>query len=125
MRALFWAALLVTATTGAAMADETVAGTWKAEMGQGITINMDVAPDGGWSSETVQHKDVVRRMKGTYTQTTSTDHSGVLVFTPTQAETDKGKVQKETDKYELRKDGNELRLTTGGDTMVFEKQSKP
>jgi hypothetical protein len=112
------------ATTGAAWADASVSGAWRAEMGQGITIDMDVTPDGGWSSETIQHKDVVRRMKGTYTQTTSNDHAGVLVFTPTEAVGKNGKAVKETDRYELRKDGTELRLTTGGDTMVFKKQQK-
>lgn len=125
MRAFFAATLLVALTTGAALADSTVAGAWRADMGQGITITMDVTPDGGWSSETLQHKAVVRRMKGTYTQTTSSDHAGVLVFTPTEAETRNGKAQKETDRYELRKGGSELRLTTDGDTMVFAKQPKP
>jgi hypothetical protein len=124
LRALVLATLVMAATTGAALADASVSGSWRAEMGQGITIDMDVAPDGGWSSETTQRKEVVRRMKGTYTQTTSNDHAGVLVFTPTEAVGKNGKAAKETDRYELRKDGTELRLTTGGDTMVFKKQPK-
>ena len=84
---------------------------------------MNVNPDGSWSSETQQHSKPVRQMKGTYTQKQSNDHAGVMVFTPTQATAKSGKVQKETDRYELAKDGSELKLTTGGDTMVFQKQS--
>jgi hypothetical protein len=84
---------------------------------------MDVTPDGSWSSETLQHRKAVRQMKGTYTQTPSNDHAGVMVFTP--SETSSGKALTETDRYELTKSGNELRLTSSGDTMVFKKQSKP
>ena len=83
---------------------------------------MNVGPDGSWSSETQQHNKAVRQMQGTYTQKPSNDHTGVMVFTPTQASQKSGKARKETDRYELGKDGNELKLTTGGDTMVFEKQ---
>ncbi|HEY4040918.1 MAG TPA: hypothetical protein VGM32_03635 [Rhodopila sp.] len=125
MRALVIATLFVTASAGAALADSAVVGAWKADLGDNVTINMTVDPNGAWSSETEQHSKAVRQMKGTYTQKQSNDHAGVIVFTPTQATAKSGKVQKETDHYELAKDGNELRLTTGGDTMVFEKQSKP
>lgn len=120
MRALFLAVAFGMATVGAANADTSVAGTWRANMESGVTINMDVTPDGTWSSETLQHRNTVRRMKGTYTQAPSNDHAGVMVFTP--SELTSGKALKETDRYQLSKTGNELRLTSGGDTMVFKKQ---
>jgi hypothetical protein len=98
-----------------------VAGNWRADMGDGVIINMNVTPDGSWSSETSQNNSVVRQMKGTYTQKKTNDTSGVLVFKPTQAKTKRGKVSTETDQYELN--GDQLKLTSGGDTMVFDKQA--
>lgn len=122
MRAFVFAILFMIATSTVALADASVSGNWRADVGDDVSINMNVSPDGSWSSETQQHNKAVRQMKGTYTQKQSNDHTGVLVFTPTQATTKSGKAHKETDKYELAKDGSELKLTTGGDTMVFEKQ---
>ena len=121
MRSLVVAAALTLGLCGAALADDSVAGTWHADMGNGVVINMNVSPDGSWSSETSQNNNVVRQMKGTYTQKKSSDTAGVLVFTPTQAKAKSGKVTTETDKYELN--GDQLKLTSGGDTMVFDKQA--
>ncbi|HEX2939487.1 MAG TPA: hypothetical protein VHO91_00465 [Rhodopila sp.] len=120
MRSLIIAAALAVATTGAAFADESVAGNWHADMGDGVAINMVVGANGEWSSETSQHDKVVRQMKGTYTQKKASDHTGVMVFTPTQAKTKTGRVSTETDHYDLS--GDQLKLTSGGDTMVFDKQ---
>lgn len=121
MRSLVVAAVLSLGLAGAALADESVAGNWHADMGNGVVINMTVGPNGSWSSETSQNDTVVRQMKGTYTQKKSSDTSGVLVFTPTQAHAKSGKVTVETDQYELS--GDQLKLTSGGDTMVFDKQA--
>ncbi len=107
----------------AALADESVAGSWHANLGSGVTINMNVTPNGGWDSQTYQKARVVREMKGTYKQEVSKDGTGTLVFTPTQASVKSGTVHKETDKYELAEDGKQLKLTSGGDTMVFEKRA--
>ncbi len=123
LRALFLAAAFTAATAGAASADPNVAGRWQANMESGVTINMDMTPDGNWSSETLQRRKAVRQMKGTYTQRPANDYAGVLVFTP--SETTSGKALTETDDYVLAKGGKELRLTSGGDTMVFRKQSRP
>lgn len=109
------------AAGGTALADESVAGNWHADMGDGVVINMNVTPNGSWSSETAQNNSVVRQMKGTYTQKKTSDTSGVLVFKPTQAKAKSGKVVTETDQYELS--GDQLKLTSGGDTMVFDKQA--
>jgi hypothetical protein len=122
LRALFLAAVFSTAIGAVALADESVSGDWRADVGSGVVINMNVKADGGWSSETLQSNKVVRQMKGTYKQTPSADNAGTLVFTPTQAKVQRGKVQTEVDKYELAEGGKQLKLTSGGDTMVFEKR---
>jgi hypothetical protein len=44
------------------------------------------------------------------------------VFTPKKYSAKTGHVQVETDKYELAQDGKQLKLTSDGDTMVFEKR---
>ncbi len=124
MRALFSAALFSVVLTTAAYADQSVAGKWHANLGGGVSIDMSVSPDGGWSSETIQKSKVVREMKGTYTQTPKADGSGVLVFTPTEESATTGKVQTETDAYELASNGKQLKLTSDGDTMVFHKRAQ-
>jgi hypothetical protein len=103
-----------------AFADETVAGNWRANLGQGVRIDMQVSPDGKWQSETWQHGRKVREMTGTYTQTPpSGGHPGRLVFTPTSASSGAEEVEKDT--YRLTHNGEELNLTSGGDTMHFKK----
>lgn len=125
MRAFILAALFSIPISTAALADENVAGNWHADLGSGIAINMNVTPDGGWSSETLQKGQVVRKMQGTYKQMPSGHDAGTLVFIPTQATVKSGSVKPETDKYDLADNGKELRLTSGGDTMVFEKRNQP
>ncbi len=122
MRALFFAAALSVGIAAVALADESVSGDWHANLGGGVAIDMNMTPDGGWSSETLQRDKVVRQMSGTYTQMSSNDGTGTLVFTPKQASVRSGEVQTETDKYRLAKDGKQLKLTSQGDTMVFEKR---
>ena len=122
LRAFLLAALLTTTVSAAAFADASVAGDWTADAGGAVVINMNIKPDGGWSSETRQKSKVVRQMQGTYKQTQASDGSGTLVFTPTKSAVKSGgKAQVETDKYELASDGKQLKLTADGDTMVFEK----
>ena len=123
LRAFLFAAVVSIAICPAAFADESVSGNWHANLGSGVTINMNVTPDGGWSSQTYQKSQVVRQMQGTYKQMPSENGTGTLVFTPTQASIKGGTVHTETDKYQLAEDGKQLKLTSNGDTMVFEKQS--
>ena len=123
MRVWIMAALLSLATIASVFADESVAGHWKAALGSGLSINMQIAPDGKWSSETWQNRKLMRQMAGTYTQTPpSGSNPGELVFTPTSESAGSEKAETETDSYTLAKNGQELRLTSGGDTMVFRKQ---
>jgi uncharacterized protein (DUF2147 family) len=121
MRTLALAAAFSVAALAPALADESVAGKWHADLGGAVTIDMTVDANGAWSSETQQNAKVVRQMKGTYKQTASNNGTGTLVFKPTQATVKSGKVTVETDRYELASDGKELKLTSDGDTMVFEK----
>ena len=123
----------------AALADTKVAGKWHADLGGGVAMTMTVSPDGGWSSDTIQNRTVVRHLEGTYRQTEGEDRAdgqhqpegsqarmrpdneaGTIVFTPTRAEG--GKAETETDRYELDRAGRELRLTSEGDTMVFRRR---
>jgi hypothetical protein len=108
----------------AALADTSVAGNWHANLDSGVTIDMQVAPNGAWSSETFEQNKVVRRMRGTYTQAKAGDGVGTLVFTPKQYAAKSGRVTTETDSYELGKNGRQLKLTSEGDTMVFEKRGQ-
>lgn len=122
MRSIILAFSLLVAVSGIALADATVAGDWRAELGQGVRIDMNVTPDGDWSSETRQGNQVVRRMHGTYQQSQSGDGSGTLVFTPVGSSVGNGNDKVETDQYQMADNGRALRLTSEGDTMVFKKQ---
>ncbi len=122
MRALFFAALFSMTIGAAAVADENVSGKWRANVGGGVIINMNVTADGEWSSETLQRNRVVRQMKGTYKQTPSNEGSGTIVFTPTQSSVKSGEVEPENDQYEMANKGRQMKLTSDGDTMVFNKQ---
>ncbi len=125
MRTILLATLLSLSTV-VALADSNVAGDWKSNEGSGVTIDMRVTPDGRWTSETLQGKNVVRRMSGSYTQTPppSGNGTGEMVFTPTSTQGGSQDATVEKDSYRLSRNGRELRLTSGGDTMVFEKQSR-
>jgi len=123
MRRLVLAAVLAM-TPMLAMADESISGQWRADMGRGVLIVMDVLVDGHWFSQTVQHDKVVAEMAGTYDQTKASDTAGKLVFTPVTSKTspEHGTAKVETDDYTLSKDGKVLRLVTAGEAMVFHKQ---
>ncbi len=122
LRALILTTLFSVAISTAAFADASVAGTWRAKMENGVTIDMSVTPDGGWNSKTIQGKQVVRTLSGTYKQTPSDNGTGTLVFTPTKASMQRGTADVETDQYVIAEDGKQLKLTSDGDTMVFEKR---
>jgi hypothetical protein len=107
-----------------AIADESIAGPWQANLGHKVFIAMDVLADGHWSSQTVENGKVVAEMAGTYKQDNTNDTTGTLVFTPVTSKTsgDHGEAQVETDKYQLEGKGV-LRLTsTANAVMVFHKQ---
>ena len=122
MRKLLVAGLLV--FPHLAFADATVAGRWQADLGSNVKIAMDVSEDGNWSSQTMQGDQVVSTMSGTYRQTIKSKTSGILVFTPTKAQTSAqhGAPTVERDTYAVSSDGQVMKLTSGGDTMVFHKQ---
>ena len=122
MRSILLAFFLSVAVSGIALADATVAGDWRADLGQGVRIDMNVTSSGGWSSETKQGNQIVRRMHGTYKQSQAGDRSGTLVFTPIGTSAENGNDKVETDQYQMAESGRELRLTSEGDTMVFKKQ---
>jgi hypothetical protein len=122
MRIPVLATLFSIVISSAALADASVAGNWHAKLDGGVSIDMKVSPDGAWSSRTLQHNKVVREMKGTYTQTPADNGTGTIVFTPTQASVKSGPVQTETDQYELADNGRQLKLTSEGDTMDFQKR---
>ncbi len=125
MRALIMAAAFSLATVTAVFADESVAGHWKTDLGGNVTMDMNVTPDGKWNSETHQGDQMVRRMAGTYTQKQpSGNKPGELVFKPTSASGGNRRAATERDHYTLANNGEELRLTSGGDTMVFQKQGQ-
>jgi hypothetical protein len=107
-----------------AMADESISGQWRADVGHGVLIAMDVLADGHWVSQTVQNNKVVAEMAGTYEQTKTDDMKGTLVFTPVKSKTtaEHGAAKVEEDSYTLNADGTILKLTTGGETMVYHKQ---
>jgi hypothetical protein len=106
LRAFFIAIMLLTVANVPAFADASVAGRWRANLGSGVTIDMNVTADGHWNSETAQRGKAVRQIRGTYTQEPSSDGAGTLVFTPTRSTGPKGSVQVETDQYEIAEAGN-------------------
>jgi outer membrane protein OmpA-like peptidoglycan-associated protein len=111
------------AADSAALVDVKLAGDWHASLDSGVSINMKISPNGAWSSETLQQNNVLRQMKGIYTQTPSGNGMGTIVFTPIQVSSkNSAPVQTETDQYELSNNGQQLKLTSAGDTMVFKKR---
>lgn len=109
-----------------AFADQSIAGKWRANLASHVTIEMNVSPDGNWDSQTLQNGSSIARMSGTYRQTRKSGTTGTLVFTPTQAQTtaQHGATTVERDVYSLSNHGQVMRLTSGGDTMVFHKQAQ-
>nr|WP_294546748.1 hypothetical protein [uncultured Rhodopila sp.] len=124
MRTSVLAALFTLGASAAALADASVAGNWHANLDSGVSIDMEVAPNGAWSSRTLQENQVVREMRGTYRQQHAGNDAGTLVFVPKHYTSKIGKVRTETDRYVLAEGGRVLKLTSGGDTMVFEKQDQ-
>ena len=124
MRTLLLAAAIASIPT-IASADESIAGQWRADLGHNVIIAMDVLADGYWTSETVQNKQVVAQLAGTYEQKKQNTDAGTIVFTPTKAKTtpEHGQAGTETDKYNLEQGGKVLRLVSNGtDVMEFRKQ---
>ena len=115
MRSILLAFSLLVAVSGIALADTMVAGDWRADLGQGVSIDMNVTPKGDWSSETRQGNQVVRRMHGTYKQSQSGDGSGTLVFTPIGSVMGNGNDKVETDQYQITESGEfDLRTSPNG-----------
>lgn len=124
MRRLLLAAAIASIPT-IASADESIAGQWRADLGHNVIIAMDVLADGYWTSETVQDRQVVAQLAGTYEQTKQSADAGTIVFTPNKAKTapEHGNAATETDRYTLEQGGKVLRLVSNGnDTMEFHKQ---
>src|SRR5689334_2934476 len=71
LRSILLAFSLLVAVCSVALADPIVAGDWRADLGQGVRIDMNVTPDGNWSSETIEGNRLVRKMRGTYQQSQS------------------------------------------------------
>lgn len=123
-RALLVAVLVLTPML--AMADESISGQWRANLGHGVIIAMDVLADGYWTSQTVENDKVVAEMAGSYEQKKTSATAGTLVFTPVKAKTttEHGAAEVEHDKYALEHGGKVLRLLSGkSDVMVFHKQA--
>ncbi len=105
------------------LADQSVAGYWKADLGDGVTIDMNMTADGQWDSHTDKDGKVIAEIVGKYKQTIQSPTTGKLVFTPSQSHVTSahGAPSIEYDAYELSADKEELRLTSAGDTMEFHK----
>jgi hypothetical protein len=118
------AAVIVFAPT-LAIADESISGQWRADLGHNVIIVMDVLADGHWASQTVQDNKVVAEMAGTYEQKRTNNTSGSIVFNPVKSKVSEehGAATVETDKYTLENRGSVLRLVTGkNESMTFHKQ---
>ena len=107
-----------------AVADESISGQWRADVGHGVLISMDVLADGHWFSQTVQNDKVVAEMAGTYEQIKTDKANGKLVFTPVKSKTsaEHGVAKVENDTYALDDGGKILKLITNGETIVYHKQ---
>lgn len=107
-----------------ALADESIAGQWQADMGHDVSIVMDVIADGHWFSTTVQDGKVVAELAGTYTQTKTNDATGRLVFTPlnSKVKQEHGPATVEEDDYTLSGNGEVLSLVSAKQAMEFHKQ---
>ena len=110
-----------------ALADEHIAGQWRADLGHRVLINMDVLADGHWVSQTIQDDKVVAELAGTYEQAPKNDTSGKIVFTPLKSKVtaEHGAAKVEEDTYTLSDDGKTLILTSGKETMRFHNTTAP
>src|ERR1700712_2679360 len=110
-----------------ALADEHIAGQWRADLGHGVIINMDVLADGHWFSQTIQNDQVVGEFAGTYEQTPTDATSGKVVFTPLKSKVtaEHGAAKVETDTYVITDGGKVATIKSGTDTMVFHNTTTP
>jgi hypothetical protein len=110
-----------------ALADEHIAGQWRADLGHRVLINMDVLADGHWVSQTIQDDKVVAELAGTYQQAPTDDTSGKIVFTPLKSEVtaEHGAAKVEDDTYRLIDNGKTLILTSGKETIRFHNTTAP
>jgi hypothetical protein len=110
-----------------AQADEHIAGQWRADLGHGVLINMDVLADGHWTSETIQDDKVVAEFAGTYKQTPTDDTSGKIVFTPLKSKVtvEHGAAKVEEDTYVITEGGKVATIKSGTETMVFHNTTAP
>jgi hypothetical protein len=104
-----------------AWADQSVAGDWRCDLGEDVVIEMTIAPDGRWNSETRHRDEAVRQMRGTYTQKHAGRDAGTLVFRPTYVSKQSGPAHVETDRYRLTDNGARLHLTANRDTMACDR----
>jgi hypothetical protein len=118
--------LFTLAAAAPAFADENIAGYWRADLGDDVTIEMNVSPAGQWNSETAKGAEPIAQMAGKYRQTVEGPNTGKLVFIPTQSHVTSlhGAPKVEYDTYRLTGDGQVLQLTSAGDTMEFHKLTK-
>jgi len=124
LRVLFITAIMALPST-VALADRTIAGQWRADLGHNVIIVMDVLADDHWASQTVQDNKVVAEFAGTYQQKKTNDTSGSIVFTPVKSKVSQehGAATTESDKYNLENNGEVLRLVTAdNEQMLFRKQ---
>jgi hypothetical protein len=110
-----------------ALANEHIAGQWRADLGHGVLINMDVLADGHWFSQTIQNDKVGAEVAGTCEQTPTHDTSGKIVFTPLKSKVtaEHGGAKVEDDTYTLTDEGKTLILTSGKETMRFHNTTAP
>ena len=110
---------------GLAFADASVAGHWKADLGDDVRIEMTVSPDGKWNSETAKGDSTIAQMEGTYRQKVKSPTSGDLTFVPTKSHVtaQHGAPKVEYDKYRISDDGQVLHLNSAGDDLEFHKQT--
>jgi len=127
MRRLLLIAALAVTNPMFALADEHVAGQWRADLGHGVIINMDVLADGHWVSETIQDDKVVAELAGTYEQTPTDNKSGKIVFTPLKSKVtaEHGAAKVEADTYVITDGGKIVTIYTGSETMVFHNTTAP
>jgi hypothetical protein len=123
MRVGTWLGVGLTVLPGFAYADASVAGYWTSDLGNGVTIEMNLGEDGQWNSTTAKANETIAEMAGKYQQQVRSPTSGRLTFVPSQAHvtSQHGAPKIEHDTYQLSGDGRVLSLTASGDTMEFHK----
>jgi hypothetical protein len=110
---------------GLAFADASVAGYWRADLGDGVSIEMNLSPNGQWNSVTHRGSERLAELAGKYSQKVRSSDSGNLVFVPTKSyvTAEHGAAVVEHDRYILSRDGQEMTLDSAGDKLEFKKLS--